>query len=85
MTDRIQNRYFVVDAFTSQPFSGNPAAVVPLWQWKEDRWLQNVAMEMNLSETAFFVADGNGFHLRCCFHLASMCLRVRRGCGLAAD
>jgi PhzF family phenazine biosynthesis protein len=64
MTDRIQNRYFVVDAFTSQPFSGNPAAVVPLWQWKEDRWLQNVAMEMNLSETAFFVADGNGFHLR---------------------
>ncbi len=57
-------RYFIVDAFTNRPFSGNPAAVVPLDRWPDDRWLQNVAMEMNLSETAFFVPDGDGFHLR---------------------
>ncbi|HKD35145.1 MAG TPA: PhzF family phenazine biosynthesis protein [Pirellulales bacterium] len=57
-------RYFIVDAFTDRPFAGNPAAVVPLDRWHDDRWLQNVAMEMNLSETAFFVPDGDGFHLR---------------------
>ncbi len=59
-----RKRYFVVDAFTGRPFAGNPAAVVPLDEWKDDRWLQNVAMEMNLSETAFFVPEGEGFHLR---------------------
>jgi len=57
-------RYFVVDAFTNLPFSGNPAAVVPLEQWSNDRWLQNVAMEMNLSETAFLVPNADGFDLR---------------------
>jgi len=57
-------RYFVVDAFTDRPFSGNPAAVVPLRKWQKDAWLQNVAMEMNLSETAFFVPEDHGFHLR---------------------
>ncbi|MBC7856344.1 MAG: PhzF family phenazine biosynthesis protein [Pirellulaceae bacterium] len=57
-------RYFVVDAFASRPFTGNPAAVVPLEQWPDDKWLQNVAMEMNLSETAFFVPTQPGFHLR---------------------
>lgn len=56
--------YFVVDAFTDRPFAGNPAAVVPLQQWSDDRWLQNVAMEMNLSETAFLVPSGDGYHLR---------------------
>jgi predicted PhzF superfamily epimerase YddE/YHI9 len=64
MADDSRFRYFVVDAFTSQPFAGNPAAVVPLGEWRDDRWLQNVAMEMNLSETAFFVSDGDGFRLR---------------------
>jgi PhzF family phenazine biosynthesis protein len=64
MADDSHFRYFVVDAFTSRPFAGNPAAVVPLDEWKDDRWLQNVAMEMNLSETAFFVPEGEGFHLR---------------------
>src|SRR6478672_1744383 len=59
---RIQ--YFIVDAFTNRPFSGNPAAVVPLDRWREDSWLQNVAMEMNLSETAFLVAKDDGYHLR---------------------
>ena len=43
-----QIRYFVVDAFTDRPFSGNPAAVVRLNAWPNDIWLQNVAMEMNL-------------------------------------
>jgi PhzF family phenazine biosynthesis protein len=57
-------RYFIVDAFTNRPFSGNPAAVVPLNHWRDDIWLQNVAMEMNLSETAFFVPSGDGFELR---------------------
>jgi PhzF family phenazine biosynthesis protein len=57
-------RYFVVDAFTDRPFSGNPAAVVPLSEWKDDSWLQNVAMEMNLSETAFVVPEGDGYRLR---------------------
>jgi PhzF family phenazine biosynthesis protein len=56
--------YFVVDAFTDRPFRGNPAAVVPLTQWADDRWLQNVAMEMNLSETAFFVPNASGYELR---------------------
>lgn len=57
-------RYFVVDAFASRPFTGNPAAVVPLERWPDDKWLQSVAMEMNLSETAFFVPTQTGFHLR---------------------
>jgi PhzF family phenazine biosynthesis protein len=46
--------YFVVDAFTSQPFTGNPAAVVPLDRWLPDPLMQSIAAEMNLSETAFF-------------------------------
>jgi len=55
----------VVDAFTDQPFRGNPAAVCVLREWRSDAWLQSVAAEMNLSETAFLVADGKGtFHLR---------------------
>jgi len=57
-------KYYVVDAFTDRPFSGNPAAVVPLDQWKEDSWLQNVAMEMNLAETAFYVRNLDGYDLR---------------------
>jgi PhzF family phenazine biosynthesis protein len=56
--------YFVVDAFTSQPFAGNPAAVMLLDNWRDDAWLQHVAMEMNLSETAFLVARSHGFDLR---------------------
>lgn len=57
-------RYFIVDAFTDRPFAGNPAAVVPLDQWRDSAWLQNVAMEMNLAETAFLVPNANGFDLR---------------------
>lgn len=57
-------RYFVIDAFTNRQFSGNAAAVVPLDRWREDAWLQNVAMEMNLAETAYLVPSAQGFDLR---------------------
>ncbi|MEZ5233152.1 MAG: PhzF family phenazine biosynthesis protein [Acidimicrobiales bacterium] len=51
---------FGIDAFTDRPFAGNPAAVVLLDDapWPEDGWLQSVAAEMNLSETAFVRAGG---------------------------
>src|SRR5262245_54694813 len=55
---------FHVDAFTDHPFAGNPAAVCLLPAWKEDRWLQSVAREMNLSETAFLVTQPDHFDLR---------------------
>ncbi|WFG35301.1 PhzF family phenazine biosynthesis isomerase [Candidatus Lucifugimonas marina] len=45
---------FQIDAFTDQPFSGNPAAVCPLDEWLRDDEMQAIAAEMNLSETAFF-------------------------------
>ena len=57
-------RYFVVDAFGSQVFQGNPAGVCPLEAWLPDDLLQAIAAENNLSETAFFVPDGAGYHLR---------------------
>lgn len=57
-------RYVVVDAFASGPFTGNPAAVVLLEEWPDDQWLQNVATEMNLSETAFLVGSGDEYRLR---------------------
>ena len=46
---------FQIDAFTDQPFSGNPAAVCPLDKWLPEEAMQSIAAEMNLSETAFFV------------------------------
>ena len=55
---------FHVDAFTDRPLSGNPAAVCLLPSWQEDRWLQAVGREMNLSETAFLVQNADGFDLR---------------------
>ncbi|AET63490.1 PhzF family phenazine biosynthesis protein [Methanothrix harundinacea] len=53
-----------VDAFTSEPFSGNPAAVCLLEEPRDDGWMQKVAAEMNLSETAFMTPEGDGFRLR---------------------
>lgn len=53
-----------VDAFTDRPFAGNPAAVCLLPEERPDDWLQAVAREMNLSETAFLVPVDEGFHLR---------------------
>jgi predicted PhzF superfamily epimerase YddE/YHI9 len=55
---------FHVDAFTAQPFTGNPAAVCPLAEWLDDSLLQAVAAENNLSETAFFVPHGDHYELR---------------------
>ncbi len=55
---------FQVDAFTSKLFGGNPAAVCPLETWQSDETMQKLAAENNLSETAFFVKEGDGYHLR---------------------
>jgi PhzF family phenazine biosynthesis protein len=55
---------FVVDAFAERPFTGNAAAVCLLERWRGDSWLQSVAAEMNLSETAFLVPEGDRFRLR---------------------
>jgi PhzF family phenazine biosynthesis protein len=57
-------RIYQVDAFTSQPFSGNPAAVCLLEEAADPRWMQNVAAEMNLAETAFVVTCSQPFGLR---------------------
>lgn len=53
-----------IDAFTDRPFGGNPAAVCLLPEPKPEEWMQNVAAEMNLSETAFLVWRGEEFGLR---------------------
>jgi PhzF family phenazine biosynthesis protein len=53
-------RFTQVDAFTAEPFHGNPAAVVVLPSWPSDAWMQSVALEMNLSETAFLVPRETG-------------------------
>jgi PhzF family phenazine biosynthesis protein len=55
---------YQVDAFTDKPFAGNPAAVCILTVPRSESWMQNVAREMNLSETAFLVRQENGFDLR---------------------
>ncbi len=55
---------FQVDAFTDRPFTGNPAAVCLLPEKRDDQWMQAVAAEMNLSETAFLLKQGDGFRLR---------------------
>jgi predicted PhzF superfamily epimerase YddE/YHI9 len=55
---------YQVDAFTSEVFSGNPAAVCMLNSWLEDKVLQGIAAENNLSETAFLVRNPEGFDLR---------------------
>ncbi|MFC1713140.1 PhzF family phenazine biosynthesis protein [Candidatus Poribacteria bacterium] len=55
---------FQVDAFTDKPFSGNPAAVCILSESRDDGWMQRVAQEMNLSETAFLRQQDDGFSLR---------------------
>lgn len=56
---------FQIDAFTTERFKGNPAAVVPLERWLEDVRMQAIAAENNLSETAFFVREPDGaFHIR---------------------
>ena len=55
---------YQIDAFASKLFEGNPAAVCPLDEWLPDDTMQAIAAENNLSETAFFVPTGSGFHIR---------------------
>ncbi|MCR6632582.1 MAG: PhzF family phenazine biosynthesis protein [Magnetospirillum sp.] len=56
--------FWQVDAFADRPFTGNPAAVVVLAHWPDDAWMQAVAAENNLSETAFLVKEPAGWHIR---------------------
>lgn len=59
----MENKIYIVDAFTDEVFKGNPAAVCPLEDWLPDELMQKIAMENNLSETAFFIKD-DGYKLR---------------------
>lgn len=62
MSEKIE--MYHVDAFTDRPFSGNPAAVCLLNKFPADQWMQSMAAEMNLSETAFVCPADHGFQLR---------------------
>jgi PhzF family phenazine biosynthesis protein len=53
-----------VDAFADRPFTGNPAAVCVMAAARDEAWMQSVAMEMNLSETAFLHPEDAGYRLR---------------------
>src|SRR5262245_26524166 len=53
-----------VDSFTEQPFAGNPAGVCILDEPASEAWMLNVAREMNVSQTAFLVRDGDAYQLR---------------------
>lgn len=55
---------YQVDAFADRPFAGNPAAVVLLDAPRDDRWMQQLAGEMNLAETAFVLREGDAWRLR---------------------
>ncbi|MBR0381409.1 MAG: PhzF family phenazine biosynthesis protein [Eubacterium sp.] len=57
-------KQYIVDAFTDEPFSGNPAAVCVMDSWPSEESMMKLAMENNLSETAFIVKESRGYHLR---------------------
>jgi PhzF family phenazine biosynthesis protein len=57
-------KLYQIDAFTNKVFSGNPAAVCPLDNWLADEVLQNIAMENNLAETAYYVKENSGYRIR---------------------
>ncbi len=57
-------KQYIVDAFTREPFSGNPAAVCVTESWPSEEGMKRLAMENNLSETAFIVKEESGYHLR---------------------
>ncbi len=57
-------RQYIVDAFTDKPFSGNPAAVCVMDKWPSKEFMMKLAMENNLSETAFIVKEAEGYRLR---------------------
>jgi predicted PhzF superfamily epimerase YddE/YHI9 len=60
----MNQRFTQIDAFTDRPFTGNPAAVCLLPSARDAHWMQHVALEMNLAETAFLVRRPDGFDLR---------------------
>ena len=55
---------YQVDAFSETIFGGNPAAICPIDNWLNDALMQRIAMENNLSETAFIVKEDAGYHIR---------------------
>ncbi len=57
-------KQYIVDAFTDKPFAGNPAAVCVMDKWPSEASMMKLAMENNLSETAFIVKEEEGYHLR---------------------
>lgn len=57
-------KIYQVDAFTDRVFGGNPAAIIPLKTWLSAKKMQQIALENNLSETAFFVKEADFFHIR---------------------
>ena len=57
-------KQYIVDAFTDKPFAGNPAAVCVMDSWPSEASMMKLAMENNLSETAFIVKEEEGYHLR---------------------
>jgi PhzF family phenazine biosynthesis protein len=59
-----QQTIYQVDAFTTEAFKGNPAGVCILEQQPTQEWMQNIAMEMNLSETAFILPQKDFFLIR---------------------
>jgi PhzF family phenazine biosynthesis protein len=60
----MKNRIYQIDAFTDKIFGGNPAAVCPLENWLPDALMQNIAMENNLAETAFYVKTDDRYEIR---------------------
>ena len=60
----MKQKIYQVDAFTDKVFNGNPAAVCPLEKWLSNEIMQKIAMENNLSETAFCVKEGDLYHIR---------------------
>ena len=57
-------KYYVVDAFTKELFAGNPAGICPVADWPEERLMQSIAAENNLSETAFIRKSGEKYDIR---------------------
>ncbi len=57
-------KQYIVDAFTDHVFHGNPAAICVMDEWPEEQLMMSIAMENNLSETAFVVKEKEGYHLR---------------------
>ncbi len=57
-------KQYGVDAFTNKVFAGNPAAVCVMDKWLDESTMQSIAIENNLSETAFAVREGDAYHLR---------------------